>query len=285
MADVLDSFLAQVPRAQGVYQVSDPAAWMAYSERQWRRRARQFDLFSDGAVRKLPHTAPDHPHAARWRERSRAVDRLAEYLSRQNRLVILEVGCGAGWLTHRLAVLRATAELRSTRVWGIDVSERDLRQAARVFVDRPSARFLLADVHTAALPAGQFTTIVLADSLQHLADPAAALAHCLSLLSPGGEIHVLDGPVWGAAAVTAARQRLAHQLAASGLEWTLADLSWPTWQMLRRFRPEVLHDPSTAGQRLARLWQPEQAPRPWLVIRRETATPRASDAADESPVR
>lgn len=268
MADALDSYLAQTQREQGVYLVSDPAAWTAYSDRRWRLQARQFELFSDGALRKLPHTAPDHPHAARWRERSQAVDRLAEYLSRQNRLVILEVGCGAGWLTHRLAVLRATAELRPTRVWGIDVNERDLRQAVRVFVDRPGAKFLLADVHTADLPVGQFTTIVLADSLQHLADPAAALTRCLRLLSPNGEIHLLDGPVWGAPAVATARQRMARQLGSSGLEWALEDLSWPTWQMLRPFRPEVLHDPSSTNQRLERLWRPEQAPRPWLVIRR-----------------
>ncbi len=268
MADALDVFLAQTPREQGVYRVSDPAVWHAYSERQWRRRARQFDLFSDSALSALPRTAPDHPRVSRWRERARATDRLTEYLARQNRLVILDVGCGTGWLSHRLAVLRATAELRTTRVWGIDVNERDLRQAARVFVDRPSTKYLLADVLTAALPTGQFTTIVMADTLQYLADPPTALARCLSLLRPGGEIHVLDGPIWGASAVAAARQRMARQLAASGLEWTLEDLSWPTWQMLRPFRPEVLHDPSSTSQRLERLWRPEQAPRPWLVIRR-----------------
>jgi 2-polyprenyl-3-methyl-5-hydroxy-6-metoxy-1,4-benzoquinol methylase len=268
MADALDAFLARTPREQGVYRVSDAAAWHTYSERQWRRRARQFELFSDSALRALPRVAPDHPQAARWRERARAADRLAEHLSRQNRLVILEVGCGAGWLTHRLAVLRATAELRTTRVWGIDVNERDLRQAARVFVERPSAKYLLADVLTADLPAAQFTTIVLVDTLQHLVDPVAALSRCLTLLRPGGEIHLLDGPIWRAPTVAAARHRMTGQLAASGLEWTLDDLSWPTWHMLRPFRPEVLLDPSSTRQWLERLWRPEQAPRPWVVIRR-----------------
>ena len=109
---------------------------------------------------------------------------------------VLEVGCGPGHLSIRLA-----------RQHGLDTTGLDLDPAmierARANADRagegfgrlPPARlpsFLVGDVASLPFPNGSFDLIVSTMSMHHWADPAAGLAEIARVLRPGARALVWD---------------------------------------------------------------------------------------------
>jgi ubiquinone/menaquinone biosynthesis C-methylase UbiE len=104
---------------------------------------------------------------------------------------VLEVGCGPGRLSIRLAGQH-----------GLDVTGLDLDpamiQRARANADRAGngdqrrPSFLVGDVAALAFPDGSFDMVVSTLSLHHWADPAAGLAEIGRVLRPGGRALVWD---------------------------------------------------------------------------------------------
>jgi SAM-dependent methyltransferase len=104
---------------------------------------------------------------------------------------VLEVGCGPGRLSIRLA-----------RRHRLDVTGLDLDPAmierARANADRPEdgegprPSFLVGDVGSLAFPDGSFDLVVSTLSMHHWADPKAGLAEIGRVLRPGGRALVWD---------------------------------------------------------------------------------------------
>ncbi|MGH2658707.1 MAG: class I SAM-dependent methyltransferase [Actinomycetota bacterium] len=104
---------------------------------------------------------------------------------------VLEVGCGPGHLSIRLA-----------RQHGLDVTGLDLDPAmirrARANADRPGngdqrrPSFLIGDVASLAFPDGSFDLVVSTLSMHHWADPTAGLAEIGRVLRPGARALVWD---------------------------------------------------------------------------------------------
>lgn len=101
---------------------------------------------------------------------------------------VLEVGCGPGRLSHRLARL------------GLDVTGLDLDpvmiERARTNADRSSdgraASFVVGDVASLPFPDASVDLVVSTLSMHHWADPAAGLAEIHRVLRPGGRALVWD---------------------------------------------------------------------------------------------
>jgi SAM-dependent methyltransferase len=107
---------------------------------------------------------------------------------------VLEVGCGPGHLSIRLA------RQQGLEVTGLDLDPAMI-QRARANLDRldrlghgdgrrPS--FLVGDVASLAFPDGSFDLVVSTLSMHHWADPAAGLAEVGRVLRPGGRALVWD---------------------------------------------------------------------------------------------
>jgi SAM-dependent methyltransferase len=104
---------------------------------------------------------------------------------------VLEVGCGPGHLSLRLA-----------RQHGLDVTGLDLDPAmiarARANADRPGSSdqrrpsFVVGDVAALAFPDGSFDLVVSTLSMHHWADPTAGLAEIGRVLRPGGRALIWD---------------------------------------------------------------------------------------------
>jgi SAM-dependent methyltransferase len=104
---------------------------------------------------------------------------------------VLEVGCGPGHLSIRLA-----------RRHGFEVTGLDLDPAmiarARANADRPGTgdqrrpEFLVGDVATLAFPDRSFDLVVSTLSMHHWADPAAGLAEIGRVLRPGARALIWD---------------------------------------------------------------------------------------------
>lgn len=90
-------------------------------------------------------------------------------------LRVLDLGCRTGALTQHYA--------DGNTVVGVDVDRSALEQAA----DRLAIDTVWADVEEELpFPDGSFDVVVAGELLEHLADPAAVVAHVRRVLRPGG---------------------------------------------------------------------------------------------------
>ena len=148
-------------------------------------RRKEGRLYSDEVVKQLPAIAQDHVLSKEWKMRSFSTEKLIAYLAEKNTpLNILEVGCGNGWLSNRLALLP------HSKVVGTDINSTELEQAKRVF-DRTNLQFIHGDIRHGILKE-KFDVVVFAASLQYFPSFREIVNAALKQLVPGGEVHIID---------------------------------------------------------------------------------------------
>jgi ubiquinone/menaquinone biosynthesis C-methylase UbiE len=104
--------------------------------------------------------------------------------------VVLEAGCGVGSQTVILA--RTSPEARFV---SMDISLESLEAAKRA-VDAEKLRnvsFRQGDIFALPFAEAEFDHVFVCFVLEHLADPAAALASLIRVLKPGGSITAIEG--------------------------------------------------------------------------------------------
>jgi 2-polyprenyl-3-methyl-5-hydroxy-6-metoxy-1,4-benzoquinol methylase len=103
---------------------------------------------------------------------------------------ILDVGCGLGLATSRLAELFPLAEVSGLDIYPDEI----LRVAAEL---RPAARrvnFVSGSIEEAPFESGQFDLVTAFDALEHVPHPEIALQEIVRILSPQG-ISVISVPI------------------------------------------------------------------------------------------
>ncbi len=168
MPDALSQFLATLPTAGGVYQISTP--------RDFQHPEELYDQLRPDSI-----CTPEFLH-------QEGANVLAFLLAQGGRpdLPLLEVGCGSGWLSaslasrpefaHLLCTDPSPAFVRATR----GRLSPDIVRAARV----DCAMLRAEDVDL--LPPGSVSTILMRSVLHHITDVPAFLRRCAALLPPGG---------------------------------------------------------------------------------------------------
>jgi 2-polyprenyl-6-hydroxyphenyl methylase/3-demethylubiquinone-9 3-methyltransferase len=139
---------------------------------------------------------------------------------------VLDVGCGAGLLCESLARAGAT-------VTGIDLAEDSLAVARlhRAESGLPDIAYERAAVEDlAATKPGTFDVVTCLEVLEHLPDPASAVAAAARLLRPGG--HAFFS--------TINRHPLAYVVTVLGAEYVLGMLPRGTHDYARFIRPSEL---------------------------------------------
>ena len=143
-------------------------------------------VYTDDQLRMLPDIDPLHVHAAEWTLRKRSSERLTNYLRRKNRsLRILEVGCGNGWLSAKMA------DIPGADVIGLDINQAEVSQANKVFV-KDNLEFVYDVFNEDTFPDFKFDVIVFAASLQYFPSVKSVMDLALSLLDENGEVHIMD---------------------------------------------------------------------------------------------
>lgn len=171
------SNLGPVVRGVSLWEAPGP-----FGELYHKARAHEGRILDDAEVARLPHMS-DGPHRQEWRVRARSAQRLLDHLVRNGRRsMVLDVGCGNGWLSALLARAGHT-------VLGIDRNLPELQQAARVFPDGP--RFALADLFNPALDDLRVDVVLFAASLHYFVDARSTLQRA-RMLAPDGEVHMMD---------------------------------------------------------------------------------------------
>jgi 2-polyprenyl-3-methyl-5-hydroxy-6-metoxy-1,4-benzoquinol methylase len=164
-------------------------------------RQREGRVLDDGVVRELPFSGDRTAHPAEWRIRARGLRRVLAMFKDRPR-TILDIGCGNGWYSARLAEAGHS-------VSGLDTGTAELEQATRVFAHLP-IRWLSGDPWSTGPEEGAYDVILFAASLQYFPDLPSLFTRSRALLNAHGEVIISDSPLYrdaGSAAAASERSR------------------------------------------------------------------------------
>lgn len=99
---------------------------------------------------------------------------------------VLDLGCGNGWATRRLA--RAAAGVQAT---GVDVSPAMIAEAERLHSLTIRARYQLGRFEALEFPDARFSRVFSIEALYYAVDLDAALREAFRVLKPGGTCDVV----------------------------------------------------------------------------------------------
>jgi SAM-dependent methyltransferase len=99
---------------------------------------------------------------------------------------VLDLGCGAGWLTRLIA-----EQVPEGRVVGMDLSDEMIRRARRRHADIENAMFVVGEAAQIPWDANFFTHAISVESAYYWPDPAAGLREIFRVLAEGGSAWVL----------------------------------------------------------------------------------------------
>ena len=165
-------------------------------------RQKEGRIYSDNEVAALPGISATHKYYKEWQMRKFSCSKLVKHLSNYTRpLNILEVGCGNGWLSSKLAAIP------NSHITGIDVNTEELLQAQRVFPNNTNLNFYKRSLQDGLIPGKRFDIIVFAASIQYFSSLDDALQTASGFLKPAGEIHILDSHFYKQGELASAKKR------------------------------------------------------------------------------
>lgn len=202
-------------------------------------------IYTDGEVALLPEINEQHKHYKEWLTRKSSSDKLIKYLGdRKKGLQILEVGCGNGWLAAKLAVLPGAS------VTGIDINAEELEQAKRVFDKFRNLEFFNCSLDDELIKESRYDIIVFAASIQYFSSLGNVLGNAISVLKPGGEIHLIDSNFYSQKEVAAARLRTTDYYRSIGFPEMIDNYFHHSKEELIQFDHEILYDPYSLINRI-----------------------------------
>ena len=202
-------------------------------------------IYSDEQVSRLPNIERNHVYVKEWDMRKDSCERLVRHLASKKRpLKILEIGCGNGWLSHRLS------EIASSYVVGLDVNLLELQQAERVFALSPNLAFVYGDMDSAFLENQRFDVVVFAAAIQYFESLPGIIQKAFERLNEGGEIHILDSHFYEQSELKIAQQRSADYFKRKGFEGMRQFYFHRSLEELRYFRYSILYNPNSMVSKL-----------------------------------
>ncbi|NOT49896.1 MAG: class I SAM-dependent methyltransferase [Chitinophagaceae bacterium] len=219
-------------------------------------REKEGRIYTDEQLLHLPDVKKDHPHFAEWQLRNKSYLRLKNYLAKRVFPVkILEVGCGNGWLSHRLSFLPGAC------ITGIDINSIELHQAKRVFSHISNLHFINTAIDM--IGPGESDHIIFAASIQYFSSLKEILDSAIQKLKPQGEIHILDTHFYNPGEIAAAKARTVDHFTNLGFPEMSSFYFHHTMDELSSFKHEIIYQPSF----FQRQFNNNKNPFPWICIK------------------
>jgi ubiquinone/menaquinone biosynthesis C-methylase UbiE len=228
-------------------------------------RKKEGRLYPDEIVKNLPEIHAEHVHSREWAIRKRSMEKLIAYLSKRPHLkTVLEIGCGNGWLSNQLVTSLPV------EVMGIDINEVELQQAASLFHSDRLA-FVYTDINNALLPTTFFDVIILASSIQYFPSIQLLLQRLIELLSPSGEIHIIDSPICSSEKEAQARrvnsERYFSSLKVSEMSSHYFYHAIADFNKSKTLKHQLMFDPrSFSGYFSRKILRKPLSPFPWIKL-------------------
>lgn len=99
---------------------------------------------------------------------------------------VLDLGCGTGWASRRMAQVVNQGE-----VVGLDVADEMVRRAERASTGMRNLRYVWGSAEKIPAPDQHFTKILSVESFYYYADQGKALNELRRVLAPGGKLFIL----------------------------------------------------------------------------------------------
>jgi SAM-dependent methyltransferase len=99
---------------------------------------------------------------------------------------ILDLGCGAGWLSRILA-----DKAPQGQVVGLDVADEMIRRARQRHAARENLMFVVGEAEDIPWDDNFFNHVISVESAYYWPDPAKAFREIFRVLQPGGEVRIL----------------------------------------------------------------------------------------------
>lgn len=216
-----------------------------FSRQYYLLRKTEGRIYSDEEVASLPLINDRHKYFQEWAIRKKSCDKLVKYLADKNEeLLILEVGCGNGWLSANLS------SISNSRLTGIDINTEELVQAKRVFGKIGNLEFINCSLNDALIETQRFDIIIFAASVQYFSSLKKILTDALDKLNPGGEIHLVDSHFYSQQEVNSARQRTEDYYRSIGFPGMIDHYFHHSMSELEQIDHDILYDPSSLVNRL-----------------------------------
>lgn len=246
----------------GVFYQADLARKNDFEKMYLSLREKENRLYTDEIVKGLPLVPSDHSLKSEWMVRRISAEKFISYSRKRQCKRILEVGCGNGWFSNKMA-----SEL-SAEVSAMDVNETELLQGARVF---PSQRlsFVYGDIFNVDLNDIRFDCIVLPSSIQYFQNIKSLITQLLQLLAPSGEIHILDSPLYPSTkALSDAKQRSVDHFEKLGQGEMARFYFHHTMEEIGIFNYVILENPSSLLSTIKRrIFRASHPVFPWIRIK------------------
>jgi len=205
-------------------------------------------------IRNLPFVSPSSPDHLLWKIRRKNLSRFFKYISAKKGLNILDVGCGNGFFSNAM-------QQKGNYVTGLDVNFTELKQAAAAF-PLSGVKWICADILNDALPKEKYELITFCCSFQYFGEPELILERCKQILSPGGEIHIIDSPFYTEQSWSEAKTNSEKYYQQMGVGSMSSYYFHHTLDVFKNFNYSVLYRPKKL---LAKLFN--DSPFLWLVVK------------------
>lgn len=216
-------------------------------------------VYSDQEVKFLPELIKSHEQYEEWQLRKKSAFRIFDYLNKIHNKTILDLGCGNGWFARQLA------EINQKQVLGMDINLHELKQAARLF-DAPNCQFAYGDIFKASLPKSYFDLVVINSALQYFPSVELLINRLFELLTPSGEIHIIDSPIYHLDDVEAAKERSRQYY--EKMKISASSYHHHSWDNFKEYKIEKLYNPEQLMVKIARKFLKNDSPFPWIKIKR-----------------
>ena len=228
-----------------------------FEEEYYNLRCDEKRILSDAEVRRLPLRKKGEHHYDEWLLRAKSARRVKQYLQevKGEDHVVMDLGCGNGWFSNLLA-----SGLRAI-VIGMDINTKELKQARRVF-HNDKVIFFYSDIFSDDFKGRSFDFIFLNAACQYFSKVKTLIARCLQLLKIGGEIHILDSPLYSRSEVKAAGKRSREYFKSIGHAEMAQFYFHHSKDALTVYEPEYLYLPDK--NKINGKWV--DIPFPWLRI-------------------
>jgi protein-L-isoaspartate O-methyltransferase len=171
--------------------------------------------------------------------KKQCLKRLSRYIAQKDTPVnILEIGCGNGWLSAKLA--RVTTGM----VVGIDISAKGIAQAKRVFGCIPNLTFMLTDFRKDCLAREKFDLVVISASIEYFSSFAELINMALNKLTLMGEIHIIASRLYRQKEIVGARKKQRAGFASLGVPSMSRYYFLHTLEDLASYHFKILFDPN-----------------------------------------